>query len=196
MEMKLIPFYVEANRNRMGYSLFIDMNTTKVYRVYNDNYRFFNSAQYLFYSLGAYWILKTIGGISIHMNFLFSVIILLVLGGVSFWFGNHYLYKKALKKMDLKDVYLTKDEFMDYAKAGRHNARLLLIILSICVTVFLILIILYLAVRSTDLLIILTLNSFIMGGIIRSIPILRLRLNYQNSYLVEVATAVNDKMVK
>ncbi|MBP1971425.1 Flp pilus assembly protein TadB [Virgibacillus natechei] len=158
MEMKLIPFYVEANRNRMGYILFIGMNSRKVYRVYNDNYRFFNSAKYWVYFFGAFWILKTISGINIHMNFLFSVLILLVLGGVSFWFGNHYIYNKALKKMDLKDVYLTKDEFIDYAKAGRHNARLILIILSICVTVFLILIILYLAVRSIDLLIILTLN--------------------------------------
>src|SRR5699024_3355589 len=97
-------FYVESYRHRMGYSLLIDMNTMKTYRIYNDNYRFFNSSQYWVYSLGAYWILSQIGNINIQMNFISSVLILLVLSGISFWLGNQYLYNKSLKKIDLKNV--------------------------------------------------------------------------------------------
>src|SRR5699024_11713925 len=100
------------------------------------------------------------------------------------------------KKIDLKNVSLTKDEFMDYAKAGRHNARLIIIILSICILVYLVLLMFYLVASSVELLIILTLGSFITGAMIRSIPILRLRLHYQNSYLEKIAIGVQDKMVQ
>ncbi|GGB34724.1 hypothetical protein F3157_16655 [Virgibacillus dakarensis] len=196
MEKKLIPFYREAYRNRMGYTLFIDMNTMGIYRVYDDNYRFFQSSQYWFYFLGGYWILKGIGDFNIHMNFLPSVLILLVIGGGFFWYGYHHLYKKAMENMNLKNTYLTKDEFIGYAKTGRQNARLLIIVLMVIIIIYLFLLKFYLAVPAIDLLIIISLLSFVIGGIIRSLPIQRLRLNYQNSFLEKVATEVHNKMAQ
>lgn len=196
MEKRLIPFYVESYRNRMGYTLFIDMNTMNIYRLYNDNYRFFQSGRYWGYSLGGYWVLKGIGNFTVHLNFLTSVLILLVLGGGLFWCGYHYLYKKALENMNLKNAYLTKDEFMDYAKAGRRNVLILTVISIICVIVFLFFLVFYLAAPSIDLLIILTLSSFVIGAMTRSVPIVRLRLNYQNSYLEKVANEVHNKMAQ
>lgn len=196
MDKKLIPFYVESYRNRMGYTLFIDVNTMEIYRVYNDNYRFFQSSRYWIYSLGGYWILKGIGDFTIHLNFFSSILILLALGGGFFWYGYHHLYKKAMENMNLKNAYLTKDEFIGYAKAGRQNARLLIIVLMVIIIIYLFLLKFYLAVPAIELLIITSLLSFVIGGIIRSLPIQRLRLNYQNSFLEKVATEVHNKMAQ
>ncbi|MEN1967647.1 hypothetical protein WMZ97_06155 [Lentibacillus sp. N15] len=196
METKLIPFYMENHQNRMGYTLFIDMNTMHIYRAYNDSYRFFQSGRYWIYSLGGYWILKEVGNFTIHMNLLTSILILLVLSGGFFWYGYHYFYKKSLENIDLKDAYLTKDEFIDYAKAGCSNTRLLIIMAAIFIVIYFFLLLVYLAMFSIDLLIILSLLSFVIGGMLRSIPIQRLRLNYQNSYLEKVATEVQRKLAE
>ncbi|WP_066192319.1 hypothetical protein [Gracilibacillus timonensis] len=190
-----IPFYVETPRDRMGHSLYMDRNTKKLYRIYNDNHRIFNSAQYWIYVFAGYSVLRMIGDIRIPMNGFVSVMALLILGGLSFWLENNYLYKRSMEKTEWKDVYLRKEEFKDYVRDGWRNARFTVIVFAVCLLLSLIFLWIYLSSPSIELLLIVTLGIFLVGILMRSVPITRMRLHYQESYLEQMATEVEDQLL-
>ncbi|WP_165445013.1 hypothetical protein [Gracilibacillus phocaeensis] len=139
--------------------------------------------------------LRMIGDIRIPMNGFVSVMALLILGGLSFWLGNNYLYKRSMEKTEWKDVYLRKEEFKDYVRDGWRNARFSAIVFAVCLLLSLIFLWIYLSSPSIELLLIVTLGIFLVGILMRSVPITRMRLHYQESYLEQMATEVEDQLL-
>ena len=192
---KLIPFYVKAGRNQMGYSLFVDMNTMKIYRAYNDNYKFFNSARYYAYFYGGYWILSRITNMPIHFTTLIGMLAFIGLGGATFIFVYGPFYNQQLEKSELKNVYLDQDEFVSYIKKGSANTWFTLGVLGVVGMIGVPFLIVYFFETTLEILIILLLGMFLLSALMRSVPFTRLRLQFSKSYREKIAAAVHEEML-
>src|SRR5699024_5539272 len=187
MGQRFIPFYMYNERDRLGYSLILDFKTMHIYRQYEDNASFFKSGKYWVYYFLTYWTLSALKGWNFFASSFVSLALLGLVIVISFWLGYFFIYKRSIKKANLREAFLTTDEFIAYAKQGKKMCLLLIFSLMITLLILIVTVIYYVFFLSILSLIFISFISFLSAILMRTIPLRRLQLNFNDKYLQQIA---------
>jgi len=94
MSNNLIPFYTYNENDRLGYSLFIDMQTKETFRFYDETRVFLRSGKYWTYYYVTYLALNQLKGIQLFMSSRLALIFYVIVSAFGFCLGYFYLYNK------------------------------------------------------------------------------------------------------
>src|SRR5699024_2992792 len=171
------------------------METMHIYRVYGENNNFLESGSYYIYFLLAYWTLNLLTGWNFSISSSIAAILLIFIGGISFFIGYLYIYHKGVAKADYKINYFTKDEFLFYVKQGKKSFLFLFITVFITSIILVISIVYFLIMRTILSLMLIAFLFFLIGLLLRTIPIRRFKLHFSKSYLEKVAKKVHERLI-
>ena len=195
MSNNLIPFYTYNEKDRLGYSLFVDMQTKETFRFYDETGDFFSSGKYWVYYYVAYFALSQLKGIQLFMSSRLALIVYFIVSAFGFCLGYFYLYNKKMNTIDFKTAYLTKDEFVSYAKKGRKTFNFVSIVLVVSSFIFILCSIAFVFRPSITFLLFVPLISFIISLLMRSIPYCRFQLHYNQSFLNQISEKIHKQMI-
>ncbi|APC49582.1 hypothetical protein [Virgibacillus halodenitrificans] len=117
--MKLIPFYRKQGKNIDQYTLFLDKRTKHVYKVYNRDE---NNILYWVAFVLVLAIFRAVSSIHLPVYHPIAVVAYIMIGLIISITLGILVYKVYYQ--DLKEVYLTEPELMEYIKRGKNSLKI------------------------------------------------------------------------
>ncbi|WP_233879522.1 hypothetical protein [Virgibacillus halodenitrificans] len=117
--MKLIPFYRKQGKNIDQYTLFLDKRTKHVYRVYNRDE---NNILYWVAFVLVLAIFRAVSSIHLPVYHPIAVVFCIMVGLIISITLGIVVYETYYR--DLKEVYLTEPELMEYIKRGKKSLKI------------------------------------------------------------------------
>ncbi|MYL56704.1 hypothetical protein GLW20_04225 [Virgibacillus halodenitrificans] len=117
--MKLIPFYRQQGKNIDQYTLFLDKRTKHVYKVYNRDE---NNILYWIAFVLVLAIFRAVSSIHLPVYQPIAVVAYIMIGLIISITLGSLVYKVYYR--DLKEVFLTEPELMEYIKRGKNSLKI------------------------------------------------------------------------
>ncbi|MBD1221272.1 hypothetical protein [Virgibacillus halodenitrificans] len=117
--MKLIPFYRQQGKNLDQYTLFLDKRTKHVYKVYNRDE---NNILYWVAFVLVLAIFRAVSSIHLLVYHPIAIVAYIMIGLIISITLGIVVYKVYYR--DLKEVYLTEPELMEYIKRGKKSLKI------------------------------------------------------------------------
>ncbi|MGY0691201.1 hypothetical protein ACW2QC_00245 [Virgibacillus sp. FSP13] len=137
MSKTRIPIYANKDKGRLGYTVFLDIQTMKVYKAYHKE---ISQSVYWIGFIAALILMRSLTGVTIDSPF---YMIILILGGVTLSvLMGIYIHKNSAGS--LKEIYLSNEMINDYLDEGKKRFKVeliftLIVLLSsiVCIILFL-----------------------------------------------------------
>ncbi|WHX26213.1 hypothetical protein QNH47_19105 [Virgibacillus halodenitrificans] len=117
--MKLIPFYRQQGNNMDQYTLFLDKEENRIYKVNNRDE---NNILYWVAFVLVLAIFRAVSSIHLLVYHPIAIVAYIMIGLIIFITLGIFVYKVYYR--DLKEVYLTEPELMEYIKRGKKSLKI------------------------------------------------------------------------
>ncbi|MUK87855.1 hypothetical protein GMD78_05510 [Ornithinibacillus sp. L9] len=182
MEKKLLPIYNYSNKNTSGYTIFIDIKTMRVYKVFNENVNLMSNWKYWISIPLVSALLSSLSTDSLSVG---AHIIIAIAGSIAAGTLGYLIQRRILHNYKLQEIFLTKEMIEDYIERGKGRIKLevSLIVAFTFISIFLLTI--YVALLRIELLIVFFIFLFILGLLVPSVSITRFKVLKQGLNYLE-----------